>query len=969
MNSDHMITRVSSRRLPAVLCGLFALLLIALLAWSGHAAAATMGSCSGISFPYTLSASSNAARVAELRNVIDCANANSSDDVIDLGGFTLSFADGAYSSSVDPHGVNALPVISGNLALRNGALERSPEAVDFRLLQSLDSAFLRVEDVTFRNGVASDEGGAILAAGVLDVRGSAFEHNRAPAFGGAVSASSTTADQLLIDSRFSGNVSPQGAAIAVRGAGVVTHSRLLGNGDASSLSVVWVDCPESFGIVDSLLADNVLSANGSSLFALGANAAQAASYNTTITGNALQAAMFHAAPSQTVTIANSIIRNNTYASLGTASVIYSIVQEAALVTAGSGNHDADPGFVDAAGGDYRLGSGSVAIDAGHDQYVLPDFLDVDGDAVTNEMMPDLDFQPRLIDDANVLDSGVSLNGLPIIDIGALERQADSAQPAVTVSPVNGLITTEAGATASFSMVLTGMPSADVTVALSSSNLAEGTLSAASLVFTASNWNIPQTVVVTGIDDAVADGDVAYTVATAPASSADMRYANRNPPDIQVLNTDDEVASWAVGGTVTGLLGSSLELSLNSGEQTLALHTNGSFAFPSPLASGTSYSVAIASQPSSPTQNCALSNASGTVANQDVADIVVNCGPATTYSVGGTLSGLATGGSVTLSVNGAHPLTLAANGAWFFPLQFAPGDSYVVEIALQPQGQHCALANASGTVATANVTKVSVDCESGGPLLTMSVDDGSAYARYGYVRDYYVTLNNSGNGDASNVQLSASFASAFDVANVQWICINGSAGATCGGQGSGGFTDIAYLPAGTTLAWIVSVPVYASSTESSATFRVDVSGTSGAEDTDTLVIFRDGFDQAYGAGLRGESPGASTSGLEIDADGVALLRLKPDLQPGIRIVGTLVEPGFAVAVQQLTITRRNFVRLSTRAPHAGQQLTRWTPVAAGAPLAFGIAEGAGDKQWILLEGAQSPLILVVPSPDSGASSRP
>ena len=34
---------------------------------------------------------------------------------------------------------------------------------------------------------------------------------------------------------------------------------------------------------------------------------------------------------------------------------------------------------------------------------------------------------------------------------------------------------------------------------------------ASLTFTTANWNVAQTVTVTGVDDAVDDGDVAYTI--------------------------------------------------------------------------------------------------------------------------------------------------------------------------------------------------------------------------------------------------------------------------------------------------------------------------------------------------------------------------------------------------------------------------------------------------------------------------
>ena len=91
-----------------------------------------------------------------------------------------------------------------------------------------------------------------------------------------------------------------------------------------------------------------------------------------------------------------------------------------------------------------------------------------------------------------------------------------------------LTTTEAGGTATFTVVLNTQPTANVTIALSSSNPAEGTVLPASLVFTTANWNVAQTVTVTGVDDAVVDGPITYTIVTAPAVSTDaeLQHAER-----------------------------------------------------------------------------------------------------------------------------------------------------------------------------------------------------------------------------------------------------------------------------------------------------------------------------------------------------------------------------------------------------------------------------------------------------------
>src|SRR5207237_501430 len=84
------------------------------------------------------------------------------------------------------------------------------------------------------------------------------------------------------------------------------------------------------------------------------------------------------------------------------------------------------------------------------------------------------------------------------------------------------------------------------------DLTEGTVAPASLTFTAGNWNVAQTVTVTGVDDAVDDGDIAYTIVTAPAASADPNYNNLNAADVGVTNTDDDAAGINVA-PVAGLV--------------------------------------------------------------------------------------------------------------------------------------------------------------------------------------------------------------------------------------------------------------------------------------------------------------------------------------------------------------------------------------------------------------------------------
>lgn len=113
-------------------------------------------------------------------------------------------------------------------------------------------------------------------------------------------------------------------------------------------------------------------------------------------------------------------------------------------------------------------------------------------------------------------------------------------PAINVNPTSGLTTTEAGGLASFTVALNSLPTDDVTVNLTSDNTAEGMVNPSTLTFTTANWTQPQTVMVTGVDDALLDGNVAYTIVTAAATSADTNYNGIDPADVSVTNTDDEI---------------------------------------------------------------------------------------------------------------------------------------------------------------------------------------------------------------------------------------------------------------------------------------------------------------------------------------------------------------------------------------------------------------------------------------------
>ncbi|MBD1939041.1 putative Ig domain-containing protein [Microcoleus sp. FACHB-68] len=131
-----------------------------------------------------------------------------------------------------------------------------------------------------------------------------------------------------------------------------------------------------------------------------------------------------------------------------------------------------------------------------------------------------------------------------------------------------LNTNEAGGTATFTVQLNTQPTSDVSIALSSSNTAEGTVSS-SVTFNSLNWNTPQTVTITGQDDLNADGEVAYQITTAGAVSTDAKYNGLDAPDINVTNTDNDSAgititqSGGITSVAEGGVSDSYQIALNT----------------------------------------------------------------------------------------------------------------------------------------------------------------------------------------------------------------------------------------------------------------------------------------------------------------------------------------------------------------------------------------------------------------------
>jgi trimeric autotransporter adhesin len=161
-------------------------------------------------------------------------------------------------------------------------------------------------------------------------------------------------------------------------------------------------------------------------------------------------------------------------------------------------------------------------------------------------------------------------------------------------------------------------------------------------------------------------------------------------------------TYSAGGTVSGLAGTvALQ---NNGSDSLVISANGAFTFATPVAQGGTYSATVQTQPA--TQTCTVANGAGTMGGANVTNITVTCST-NAYTAGGTVTGL--NGTVTLQNNGTNGTPLSTNGSFTFSTPIAEGSSYNVTVQTQPAEQTCTITNGSGSIGSANVTNVSVNC--------------------------------------------------------------------------------------------------------------------------------------------------------------------------------------------------------------------------------------------------------------------
>jgi hypothetical protein len=415
----------------------------------------------------------------------------------------------------------------------------SSAATPFRIFTVFQNVTASIKNLTIARGApaAGSSGGGILNAGELTVQNVAFIGNavtgtgsggggiensnvlnasfctftsNAGGFGGAIDVNEPDAVAVIDSCTFNLNSGSSGGAMYIEGTASIKNSTFSSNTSATNGGALrnngvltLVNCT----VVGNRAADGGTDGAGGGIkTTLGQPTTL---YNTIVVGNVK--GFGGGVPSDLDVNVMPSSFNNLIGDAGSAGGLVNVVNGNIVGNGGILN----PTLADNGGPTktHALVANSLALGAASE--AAPGFVPVDQRGVARHPgAPNI----GSVEDPNLLPN----NGAPGVSI------TPSASP---------LVAHEGGAAASYLVVLTGKPSANVTITpVGNPRLS---FQPASLVFTPQNWNVAQTMLAVAVNDDQPLGDPSFNLAHQIAS-ADAAYAALSVPLVPVTVDDDDV---------------------------------------------------------------------------------------------------------------------------------------------------------------------------------------------------------------------------------------------------------------------------------------------------------------------------------------------------------------------------------------------------------------------------------------------
>lgn len=421
------------------------------------------------------------------------------------GGGGAIFTDGGSSAGPNPQAGST----GGTIRISNSKFENNSSYAQggalYLFIYELDNVL--VENSIIKNntvqspvGINQAQGGGLRANGNTTIKNVAFIDNYTDKQGGGLwldgYLNSTPATVNVENSTFSGNRAGQSGQAQAFGGAITT------NPSAATTSL---------NITNSTIANNEAGESGGAFWIVGAG------------------------QKEKTTLKNTIVTNNKVS--GNAS------QTVFTMTDGGGNIE------------FPFTSGNKVTT---NSQVIDPKLDILTETGGTFVHPLLSGSPAIntaVSGSPTTDQrGVSRDSQP--DIGAYEYVLANNTPGVIINQTNSNTTvTEGGNTDSYSIVLNSQPSADVTINFGANN--QLTTDVSSVTFTPQNWNIPQNILVTAIDDTAVEGNqttfIQHTVISSDANYNNLPIA---PFAVSILDNDSNSQSSSSGTTSSSTTNSS-----------------------------------------------------------------------------------------------------------------------------------------------------------------------------------------------------------------------------------------------------------------------------------------------------------------------------------------------------------------------------------------------------------------------------
>ena len=156
-----------------------------------------------------------------------------------------------------------------------------------------------------------------------------------------------------------------------------------------------------------------------------------------------------------------------------------------------------------------------------------------------------DNQSYTIELKTISGTGTAYDGFDPSDVSVTNTDNEDSNDVGIESSTSSISVSETGTSNSFTLKLKSEPTANVVLSIGSNNTAEGVVNPSKLIFSRNNWNSPQTITVTGVDDFYDNGSTQFNIIVGSPVTSDSNYSAKPSSIINATNDDNDTAGITI----------------------------------------------------------------------------------------------------------------------------------------------------------------------------------------------------------------------------------------------------------------------------------------------------------------------------------------------------------------------------------------------------------------------------------------